>query len=320
MNKKRTRIGWRRQIALGAVLLGLAATWAWGDGSAPGITPPLYVGNLVPVLDQYGRPLAGSHQPSGAASRSLVEIRTTADGIVRPPYTNGAAHYKNPLLTADSLAGMGLNSAEANSGMFCAVFAARPRQGTNIFVRAYNAPTVAEATFYADSYLAYAPTNDSSLVVVFKAAMPLDPGDADGDGLNNSWERALGIDDRPTPDYDGDGMSDLHEMLAGTGPDDPGSLLTFRLVRREAAMEPQGEGEEEAPRPVRVRWQSVPGKTYQLEYVPMLTSVAGEPPIFVPVGEVVLAETGEFEIDLLVDVPDDSLTGTFRVKLVTEPQ
>ena len=319
MNKNRTKHGGLKPIACFAAGLGLAAACAWGDTTpAPGITPPLYVGNLAPVLDPYGRPMAGSHLNSGAAQRSRVEIRTTADGIVRPPYTNGAAHYKNPLLQTDSVGGMGLNSKEANSGMFCLVFAKRPAQGTNIFARAYNAPTVAEATFYADSYLAYAPTNDSSLVVTFKAAKPLDTNDVDGDGLCNSWEKLLGIDDRLTADYDGDGMSDLNEMLAGTAPDDKSSLFTFRLVRREAAMEPAGEGGEEAPRPVRVRWQSVPGKQYQLEYVPMLTSVAGKPPIFVPVGDIVTAEAGEFEIDMLVDVPDESLTGTFRVKLVRE--
>ena len=318
MNKNRTKFGWRRQIAC-AAMLGLAALCARGDTlPAPGIYPPLYVGNIVPVLDQYGRPMVGSHLPSGAANRSLIEVRTTADLIVRPPYANGAAHYKNPLLMVDSVGGMGLNTKESNSGMFCKVFPVRPRKGTNIFVRAYNAPTVAEATFYADSYLAYAPTNDSSLVMRFKAAQPLDPGDADGDGLCNSWEKALGIDDRLTPDYDRDGMSDLNEMLAGTAPDDASSLLTFRLVRREAAAQVQNEGDEEESRPVRVRWQSVPGKKYRLEYVPMLTSVSNAPPIFVPVGDVVTAETNEFEIDMLVDVPDDSLTGTFRVKLVTE--
>ena len=164
-------------------------------------------------------------------------------------------------------------------------------------------------------------------MVVFKAAMPLDPGDDDGDGLNNSWERALGIDDRLTPDYDGDGMSDLHEMLAGTAADDPGSNLAFKLIRREPGAVPASEGEMWS-NPVRVRWQSVPGKKYRLEHVPMLGAndpETGEAYAFTADldgdgfdDDIIEAEAGEFEIDMLVNVPSNALAGTFRVKLVVE--
>ncbi len=316
MNKKRTKLDGRRPLACAAVL-GLVATCAWG-----GLSAPLYVGNTNPVLDQYGRPMLGSHQISGGGNPSRVEIRTTTDGIARPPYPNGAAHYKNPLLTADSIGGMGLNAGEPNSGMFCMVYSDRSVLGTSVFVRVFNAPTLAEASFYADSWLVpLSKTNVSSLVVNFKAAQPMDTGDDDNDGLINSWEKALGIDDRLTGDYDGDGMGDLDEMLAGTAPDDPTSLLTFRLVRREAAVQPLGEGGTAAPRPVRVRWQSVPGKTYRLEYVPMLTAIdpaTGQPHAFelVP-GGLVVAGADEYEIDMEVDVSTNA-TGVFRVKLVRE--
>ena len=72
-------------------------------------------------------------------------------------------------------------------------------------------------------------------------------------------------------------------------------------------------------RPVRVRWQSVPGKTYQLEHVVQLAPdpVTGATNLFYPVGDPVVAGEGEYEIDMWVDV-EERLTGTFRVKLVTE--
>ena len=108
-----------------------------------------------------------------------------------------------------------------------------------VFGRVYNAPTPAEATFYADSKAVTLPTRaKSDLVLEFDPARPIDRRDDDGDGLENSWESLLGIDDRPTPDYDGDGMSDLHEWLAGIGPE-TGEPYAFELVREVVA----GEGE-----------------------------------------------------------------------------
>ncbi len=282
------------------------------------LAPPLYVGNVVPAKDELGRPMKGSPLPANTASRPLVEIRTAANGVF-PPGSNGVAHPLNPLLTAQSAGGMGLNAALENSGLFCMVFPDRPAAGTKVFVRTYNAPTAEEATFYADSAVVTVPVSEVSLVVTFKSAQPIDSGDDDGDGLSNAWEELLGIDDRATPDYDGDGMSDLNEMLAGTAPDDPGSKLGFRLIRREEGVAPAMAGEEPV-RPVRVRWQSVPGKSYQLEYVLQLVpdAATGEPNLFIPVDGVVTAGEGEFEIEMIVDVPADALTGAFRVKLVTE--
>ena len=278
--------------------LGLAAACAWG-----GITSPLYVGNLVPATDQNGQPLAGSPDPAPAESRSRVEIRTAASGIL-PPEADGAAHPANPLYSPDSVGGMGMNSSEPDSGLFAMVFSDRPATGTKLFARAYNAPTVAEASFYTDTYVAAVPANGSSLVLTFGAAQPLDSGDADGDGLNNSWEEALGSDSVATNDFDGDGMDDLSEKLAGTDLTDPTSLLAFRNIRRDGAD----------TRPVLVRWQSVPGKSYQLEFVPELL---GEQ-VYVPVGAVVTAAEDEYELEQWVVVPDDAAAGSFRVRLVPE--
>jgi hypothetical protein len=305
MNSKHVKFGRQRNGILGAALA-LAASCAWG-----GITTPLYVGNLAPVQDEFGRALRGSHLPEGAANRSLVEIRTAPDGVIRPPSTAGAPHPYNPLLATNSVGGMGMNSAEPNSGIFAFAFPERPAAGTKIFARAYNAPTVAGASFYADSAVVTAPATGSSLVLAFGPAQPLDSGDADGDGLNNAWEKTLGIDDRATADYDGDGMSDLHEMLAGTAADDPGSLLAFRSIRRDDSQAPAGA---QSAKAVLVKWQAVPGKTYQIQYVPSLLGAQ----VFIDVPGTVTAAAGEFEVEKLVDVPDGAVAGSFRVKLVTE--
>ena len=100
-------------------------------------------------------------------------------------------------------------------------------------------------------------------------------------------------------------------MLAGTAPDDPGSLLAFRSIRPDDGPAPAGL---EDSKPVRVKWQSVPGKQYQLQYIPELL---GEQEI-IPVGDVVTAGDGEYEMEMLVDLPEGAVAGAFRVKLVVE--
>ena len=293
---------------------------AWMAISSPGgLLPPLYIGNLAPVRDQYGRAMVGSASPAEAANRSRIELRKATDGIVRPPTITGGAHPCNPLLEETSVGGIGQNAAGANSGLFCLSLSRRPAVGTVVFARVFNAPTATQATFYADSTAAVVAGNVDSLVLTFGPAQPLDSGDDDADGLNNSWEQALGTDGRPAADYDGDGMSDLHEMLAGTALDDPDSKLAFQMVRREPAAQPQGEGDAQE-RPLRVKWQSVPGKTYQLEYVLQLVPdpATGEPNLFIPVGDSVAAGAGEYEIERLVNISEKALTGAFRVKLVAE--
>ena len=307
MNTRRKIIGLRWHGVFG-IALWAAAACAWGD-----ILPLLYVGNVVPVRDQYGRVMMGSRQSFSESNGCLVEVRAPTDGIIRPPSTNGTAHVYNPLLATNSVGGMGMNTATPDSGLFCMVFPSRPTPGKKIFARVFNAPTAAQASFYADTTIAVVKTNGSSLIVVFGEAKPLDSGDVDGDGLNNSWEKALGTSDRATPDYDGDGMSDLNEMLAGTSATDSESRLDFRFIRRETGPSISDAGEEET-RQIRLRWQSVPGRRYQLQFVPTLL---GEQ-VFIPVGEPITAGEGETELEMLAEAPEDAETGMFRIKLVQE--
>ncbi|MGD9612076.1 MAG: hypothetical protein AB7V22_04155 [Kiritimatiellia bacterium] len=315
-----------RRWAVGGASLLLAVVSAWGQG-AVGVSVPLYAGNLVPLQDEFGRPMRGSPAEAAAAFRPRVEVRQAFLHPYYQVYTNlapgllGESSPYNPLVATNVQIGMGQNASAANAGLFCAVFPQRPTTGTRIFARAFNAPDPAEATFYADSAVVEVESNEATVVFTFGALRPLDSADDDGDGLANSWEQLLGTADRWTADYDGDGMSDLHEMLAGTAPDDPASKLAFRLVRSEASAQPLDVGAEPT-RAVRVKWQSVPGKKYRLEYVPQLAAIdpaTGEPYAFelVPGGDVE-AGAGEYEIDLLVEVPADAATSIFRVKLVVE--
>ena len=87
----------------GAVVL---AAWLAAAGALAGIVSPLYVGNIEPVCDQYGRPLEGSYD-SDPDDRARVEVRTTVNGIVYKPSVAGASHPNNPLLMPDSVGGIG---------------------------------------------------------------------------------------------------------------------------------------------------------------------------------------------------------------------
>jgi hypothetical protein len=303
-------------IAWGCALVffGLAVA---GHG---GIISALTVGNGVPVLDEFGRPMQGSNEIEEAADRSRVELRTTTDAMVHPPLVTGAPHPFNPLLNPDSVGGIGMNASRANIGIFAMSLTNRPTEGTRLFARAFNAPTIEEASFYADSAMVTAPAGSvSSLPVRFGTAKPLDEGDDDEDGLNNSWEKAMGTDAPggvSPDDWDGDGMLDLHEMLAGTGGTNANSLLSFRTI--DPDEDPLSKGVGDYSKPVRVRWQSVPGKRYQLQFVPTLLGLQN----FIPVpgvGDmdgVITAGTNEYEIDLLVDIPEGTTAGSFRVRLV----
>ena len=326
MKTNQIRSEWRWSVfvalVIGAVQGGLLGSAHAQDvlTTVQGISAPLYVGNLKPILGPFGRPLPGAH---AAPICSLVELRVVDStyGLV-PPHTNGMSHPKNPLLTPDSRGGIGLNTSCANNGLFCMVLPQRPGGDVQVFARAYNAPTAAEATFYADSEpVSLSQAATSELVLTFSEARPIDWGDDDNDGLANSWEKVLGTDGVATNDFDGDGMLDLHEWLAGTDPTCPNSKLVFEVVRREAQPQVMVAGEPPT-RPVRVKWQSVPGKTYQLEHVPMLAAIdpeTGKPYAFKIVdGGRVTAGAGEFEIDMLVDISADTPTGIFRVKLVQE--
>ena len=301
---RQTRKVWRTTV-FAALCWGMGHAVAWG-----GIQAPLYVGNLSPVLNEYGRPMPGSRRGEPVLSR--VEIRVATDGIIRAPLMGGGDHPKNPLLSAESVGGVGMNAANPSSGLFCLLFAVPPAAGTKLFARVYNAPTVAEASFYVDSELVTVSAKEPALELVFGKAKALDEGDDDGDGLSNSWEQSLGIREQPGADYDGDGMSDLQERLAGTDPSDSDSNLSITSIDR--CLPLVGSPPSSNVQTIRVRWQAMPGRKYQLEY---MASLLGEDE-GIPVGEMVTASENQFVIERQVVIPDETDAGVFRVRLVVE--
>ena len=296
--------------------ISLFALFVFTSGALGGIVQPLYVGNVVPVRDEFGQPMKGSPLSQEAAGRSFVEIRTAPDGIIRPPATNGTAHPLNPMLTTSSVGGIGENAKTVDSGLFCLLFPNRPAEGTKVFARVYDAPTVEQSAFYVDSSVAVVPAAGVSLVLAFGEAQPLDPGDDDADGLNNSWERVLGTSGRAAADYDEDGMSDLHEMLAGTDAADAASLLAFQAAGP-GTGEARPEGFDPAAKLLRIRWPAVPGKSYQLESAPGLLPdpATGADPVYESVGEVLTAAAGEYTMTVWVDLSEGDAKGVFRIRL-----
>jgi hypothetical protein len=281
-----------------AALLGLLASAAVCAGQ--GMVEPLYVGNAQPVVDPLARPLVGSNLKSEIAARCRVELLTTADGFIRPPSIDGAPHPLNPpLAVAGAVGGIGQNAASPDSGFFSMVFPERLPAGTKIFARVFNAPSGAEASFYADSWVATVPARGTTLALTFRDMQPLDDGDDDGDGLSNSLEALLGSNPNAV-DSDGDGIPDYDEWLAGTDPANAESNLSFASA---APRSPDG--------PLRIAWQSVPGKRYRLQYAETL----GDADAFQDLGEPILAADGEFEIELEIDLPQNELTGFFRIRL-----
>lgn len=87
--------------------------------------------------------------------------------------------------------------------------------------------------------------------------------DADGDGLQNKWERDNGLDpldatgnNGPTGDLDGDGFSNEQERAAGTVANSSSSALRILAIAREGAD-------------VRVTWPVIGGKNYIVQFMPV---------------------------------------------------
>ena len=126
---------------------------------------------------------------------------------------------------------------------------------------------------------------------------------------------------RSFTDSDGDGMTDWEEVLAGTSIEDSGSLMAFESIEvpPPETIERTAGADEPFATVVTLQWQSVPGRTYQLQHAPSLLpdpetgEVAWE-----NVGQPITAEDNETSILVEVELeePDAATAGHFRLKLV----
>jgi hypothetical protein len=129
------------------------------------------------------------------------------------------------------------------------------------------------------------------------------PEDNDGDGMLDAWEIANGLDPGSAEDADADddldGLSNMHEYLAGTDPQDPSSTLSLAI----------GESIDEQMQAVGfvLTWPSAPGKQYQIWKATNLISgfymlqggILATPPVNVYVGETdVLEQSSFYKIEL----------------------
>lgn len=121
-----------------------------------------------------------------------------------------------------------------------------------------------------DNY--YAPTGggwyvDSIRLITGYTAAPID---TDGDGLQDGYERAHGLNPNdPTDaakDSDGDGVSNLQEYLAGTDPQNAASVFKITQATRDASGN------------LTLVFPSVMGKVYTCEYKNALTDSAWTSP------------------------------------------
>jgi hypothetical protein len=235
-------------------------------GAASAQVPPMYIGVTNGILDEFDALLDGTCAaavPYGYphVTGDVVQILKAPLGVF-PPASDGTPSTNNPVLYASRI-GIGVDPALGRCGLFGAMLPVNNKSGDPlertsigpIFVRVFNAPSLGASSFYGDSqvWTPGASFNYPFVASVAKTGLPLDEGDPDGDGLNNSWEKSLGANTE-SADSDGDGMSDGTEFTAGTDLLDPKSYLAMVQIMSAGGSD------------AFVRWDAVPGKYYRIEY------------------------------------------------------
>ena len=111
------------------------------------------------------------------------------------------------------------------------------------------------SVFVINSY-GFAVSNNSQLTVTFT--------DTDGDGIQNYWETANGLNPNSNTDAaldnDGDGYTNLQEFLAGTNPNDPNSKFNLNIATANS-----GPG-------YTLTFTAQPYKSYSIQYKDSLTA------------------------------------------------
>jgi len=126
---------------------------------------------------------------------------------------------------------------------------------------------------------AYLSSEVNALQIDAIGSVSMTPYDSDGDKLPDSWEEHYSGNPTnmlPTADEDGDGMNNLGESIAGTDPRDSLSavFITHAALIRDSNdpehMGSNGDGAMEPQMDYDIRWPSVSGRLYQVEWTPEL--------------------------------------------------
>ncbi len=208
-------------------------SWQAPNSASAQSTPPIIaqlIRSEAPIYNHVGKTLLGN-EPSREdlgldyVRGNRIEILSAPNGIIYPPLKDGQNDPRNPLLHVTYI-GYGMDPLIETPGMFAISLTPRPPDGTKIFARAFNNPSLEISSFYSDSQLyTVSWVVDTPFVASFPhTSNPLDADDNDNDGLSNSWERWNGSNPN-LADTDGDGLDDLAELQAGTNPDDWESYL-----------------------------------------------------------------------------------------------
>lgn len=222
---------------------------SWGGlASGAELNVPLHFGMSQGVLDENQHLLEGTATMPGA----LIQILGAANGVY-PPSDDGSPDLNNPVLMEVHI-GEGIDPSVGSLGKAAGSVMINRYQSGGMVARIFNRPTREDASFYTDSqiYTNSTTTYGIFMIVATQTDQPIDRDDDDGDSLVNSWEKSLGTDPN-NMDSDGDGVGDYQETLAGTSALDSGDYLAM------VEMIPLAGGA------LRVEWDAVPGKSYQLQ-------------------------------------------------------